>query len=322
MANPAASDPAPAPAPAPTPVAQPGARDYALLVLLGALWGSSFLLIKLAVATVPPLTVASGRTLVGALLMGAVMAMKGVRLPRDGEVWAKLALMGTVGTILPFALINWGETHIDSGLAAILMSAVPLFTIVLAHMLRSDERITIGKAAALVLGGVGVVVLVGPDVLSGLGSDLLGQIAVLGACLCYAVNGLTARTLAGQSAEAVTAGMLITAAAAGVPLALLIDRPWEAEVSALSLLSVVALGVLPTALGYLIAYRIITSAGAGFASLNNYLVPIFGVFWGMVFLAEKLQPQALLALLLIFLGLAAPRLIAPARRSRTQRPGR
>ncbi len=322
MANPAASDPAPAPAPAPTPVAQPGARDYALLVLLGALWGSSFLLIKLAVATVPPLTVASGRTLVGALLMGAVMAMKGVRLPRDGEVWAKLALMGTVGTILPFALINWGETHIDSGLAAILMSAVPLFTIVLAHMLRSDERITIGKAAALVLGGVGVVVLVGPDVLSGLGSDLLGQIAVLGACLCYAVNGLTARTLAGQSAEAVTAGMLITASAAGVPLALLIDRPWEAEVSALSLLSVVALGVLPTALGYLIAYRIITSAGAGFASLNNYLVPIFGVFWGMVFLAEKLQPQALLALLLIFLGLAAPRLIAPARRSRTQRPGR
>ncbi|HXV23817.1 MAG TPA: DMT family transporter [Alphaproteobacteria bacterium] len=296
-------------APAPHPIAHPGARDYALLVLLAALWGGSFLLIKLAVATVPPLTVAAGRTLVGALLMGAVLAMRGVRPPSDGRTWAKLALMGTVGTVLPFALISWGERHIDSGLAAILMSAVPLFTIVLAHMLRSDEKITIGKAAALVLGGVGVVVLVGPDVLRGIGGDLLGQLAVLLAALCYAVNGLTARTLTGQPAIVVAAGMLITAAMAGVPLALLIDRPWETEASALSLLAVVALGVLPTALGYLIALRIIASAGAGFASLNNYLVPVFGVFWGMVFLAEKLHPQALLALLLIFLGLAAPRLI-------------
>jgi drug/metabolite transporter (DMT)-like permease len=300
--------------PAPSAAALPSRRDYLLLLMLGAIWGGSFFLIKLAVATVPPVTVAAGRILVGALLMGAVLAARRVPLPRDRTVWAKLALMGTLGTVLPFALINWGETHIDSGLAAILMSAVPLLTIVLGHFLRRDEQMTGGKAVALVLGGTGVVVLIGPDALQGLGKDLLGQLAVLGACCCYAVNSLTARGLAGHSAEVVTFGMLLTAAAAAVPLSILVDQPWEAAASRLSLLAVLGLGVLPTALGYIIAFRIIASAGAGFASFNNYLVPVFGVLWGMALLGEEPQPRALLALLLIFVGLAAPRLIRPRNR--------
>ena len=286
----------------------PGRRDYALLFLLGAIWGGSFLLIKIAVATVPPLTVAAGRIVTGALLMGALLAVRRARLPFDAASWGRLALMGTVGTVLPFALINWGETHIDSGLAAILMSAVPIFTIFLGHFLRSDERIDGGKIAALGLGGAGVVVLIGPDALGGLGSDLLGQLAILGACCCYAVNGLTARQLAGQPAEAVTAGMLLSAALTAVPLSLAFDRPWTIEISAASAFAVLALGVFPTALGYLVAFRIIASAGAGFASLNNYLVPLFGVLWGMTLLDERPQPQALAALALIFLGVAAPRL--------------
>jgi drug/metabolite transporter (DMT)-like permease len=293
--------------------APPSRRDYLLLLSLGAIWGGSFFLIKLAIATVPPVSVAAGRILVGALLMGAVLSLRGMRLPRDRAVWGRLALMGTVGTVLPFALINWGETHIDSGLAAILMSAVPLLTIVLGHFLRSDERITGGKAIALVLGGAGVVVLVGPDALHGLGADLLGQLAVLGACACYAVNSLTARGLARHPAEVVTFGMLATAAVAAAPLSLVIDRPWELDVSVLSLLAVLGLGVLPTALGYIIAFRIIASAGAGFASFNNYLVPVFGVLWGMALLGEELEPRALFALMLIFAGLAAPRLVRPRR---------
>jgi drug/metabolite transporter (DMT)-like permease len=297
--------------PAPSAHELPSRRDYLLLVSLGAIWGGSFFLIKLAVASVPPLTVAAGRIVVGALLMGAVLALKRVRLPGNSSVWAKLALMGTVGTVLPFALINWGETHIDSGLAAILMSAVPMLTIVLGHFLRRDEQMTGGKAAALVLGGAGVVVLIGPDALRGLGKDLLGQLAVLGACACYSVNSLTARGLAGLSAELVTFGMLAMAAAAAVPLSLAIDRPWELDPSPLSLLAVLGLGLLPTALGYIIAFRIIASAGAGFASFNNYLVPVFGVLWGMILLGEELEARALLALLLIFIGLAAPRFVRP-----------
>ena len=123
------------------------------------------------------------------------------------------------------------------------------------------------------------------------------------------MNSLTARSLTGHSAATVTFGMLLTASAAALPLSLLIDRPWELHASALSLLAVLALGVLPTALGYIIAFKIIASAGAGFASFNNYLVPIFGVLWGMMLLGEEPQPRALLALVLIFVGLAAPRLL-------------
>ena len=299
--------------------ALPGRRDYALLLLLGAIWGGSFLLIKIAVATLPPLTVAAGRIVTGALLMGALLAVRRTRLPADPAIWARLALMGTLGTVLPFALINWGETHIDSGLAAILMSAVPIFTIFLAHFLRTDERIDAGKIAALILGGAGVLVLIGPDALGGLGSDLLGQLAILGACCCYAINSLTARQLAGQSAEAVTAGMLLAAALAAVPLSLLLDRPWRIDISPGSAGAVVALGILPTALGYLVAFRIIASAGAGFASLNNYLVPLFGVFWGTALLGERPHPQALAALALIFLGVAAPRLLPILRGRLTRR---
>lgn len=317
-----ASAPADDRAPTQARTAVPSQRDYALLLLLGALWGASFLLIKIAVASVPPLTVAAGRILVGALFMGAVLALRRASLPSDAGVWAKLALMGTVGTVLPFALINWGETHIDSGLAAILMSAVPMFTIVLAHFLGAGERITLGKVAALILGGSGVVVLIGPETLGGLGHDLLGQLAVLGACFCYAVNGLTARRLAGFSAEAVTSGMLFTAALAAVPLSLAFDRPWQVDASPLSLLAVLGLGVLPTSLGYLVAFRIIATAGAGFASLNNYLVPLFGVGWGVALLGEEPQAEALAALLLIFLGVAAPRLLPALPRLRDRRSGR
>ena len=268
------ASPAPAQAPVPT------SRDYVLLLLLGAVWGSSFLLIKVAVATVPPLTVAAGRIVVGAVFIAAVVALRRKPLPVDATVWSKLALMGTVGTVLPFALINWGETHIDSGLAAILMSAVPIMTIVMGHFLRGDEKINAGKIAALVLGGTGVVVLIGPNALAGVGQDLLGQLAILGATWCYAVNGLTARQLARLSPEAVTLGMLLTAAIVAVPLSLLLDRPWQMQASPLSLLAIAMLGVVPTSIGYLIAVRIIASAGAGFASLNNYLVPLFGVGCG------------------------------------------
>ena len=195
------------------------------------------------------------------------------------------------------------------------MSAVPIMTIMMAHFLRGNEKINAGKIAALVLGGTGVVVLIGPNALAGVGQDLLGQLAILGATWCYAVNGLTARQLARLSPEAVTLGMLLTAAIVAVPLSLLLDRPWQMQASPLSLLAIAMLGVVPTSIGYLIAVRIIASAGAGFASLNNYLVPLFGVGWGILLLGEELQPRAVLALMLIFVGVTAPARVSGAARS-------
>lgn len=288
--------------------AGPNRGDYLLLVALGLTWGASFLLIKLAVATIPPLTVVAGRIVIGVLVLLVLARARGVTLPTDRRSWAKLALMGTLGTVLPFTLITWGETRIDSGLAAILMSFVPIGAIVLAHIFQHDEPLTTGKVVGVGLGVAGIVVLVGPSALAGLGHELTAQLAVLAAALCYAGNGIVARRLAGLSADIVSIGMLTTAAIIAVPAALVVDRPWTLEPSALSLLSVVALGVVSTALGYVLLFAVVARAGAGFSSFNNFLVPPVGVVWGVLLLGEEPSPHALAALVIVLGGLVAPRL--------------
>jgi drug/metabolite transporter (DMT)-like permease len=298
---------------------QPTRHDYALLVALGAVWGSSFLLIKLAVATIPPVTVASGRIAVGALVLALIVAARRECWPRTPRSWLLLAIMGVIGNVIPFSLINWGEVRIDSGLAAILMSTVPLATILLAPAFVRDEPITAGKLIGVGLGMAGVAVLIGPGVLLGAHGELLAEIAVTTAALCYAVNGLVARQLPPMPVEVISAGTLLSATIAGLPLCLAVDRPWEIAPSALSLAALVGLGIVNTAGGYLLLFKLVVRAGAGFASLNNFLVPLFGVLWGVLLLSERPSPQALLGLLLIFAGLAAVRLW-PGRRAAASGP--
>ena len=286
----------------------PNRGDYLLLIALGLTWGASFMLIKLAVETIPPLTVVAGRVVIGALVLLVVARARGVTLPTDRRSWAKLGVMGTLGTVLPFLLITWGETRIDSGLAAILMAFVPIGTILLAHLFQHDEKLTMGKVVGVALGCVGIVVLVGPSALAGLGRELTAQFAVLAAAFCYAGNTIVARRLGGLSADVVSVGMLLSAAVVAVPAAIVVDQPWTLSPSALSLLAVVLLGVISTALGYVLLFAVIARAGAGFSSFNNFLVPPVGVVWGVLLLGEQPGPHALAALAIVLAGLAAPRL--------------
>jgi drug/metabolite transporter (DMT)-like permease len=296
-----------APSPA-GPINRPGLRDYLLLVALGAVWGSSFMLIKLALETIPPLTVATGRVAVGALALVLVVAVQRQAWPTTARPWLLLAVMGVLGNVIPFSLINWGETRIDSGLAAILMSTVPLATIVLAPLFVRDEPITLGKIAGVVLGMLGVVVLIGPGALTGSHGALLGQIAVTAAAVSYALNGLVARQQPQMPVAVMSAGALACATVAGLPLTLAVDQPWQLAPSSLSLAALVGLGVINTAGGYLLLFWLTKRTGAGFASFNNFLVPLFGLAWGIALLSERPSPLALLGLLLIFAGLAAIRM--------------
>jgi drug/metabolite transporter (DMT)-like permease len=286
----------------------PTRDDYLLLLLLGAVWGSSFLLIKVAVATIPPITVATGRIGIGAIVLALMVAARGRAWPRDKHSWLLLLVMGTIGNAIPFSLINWGETHIDSGLTAILMSTVPLATIMLAPAFVRDEPVTPGKLLGVAFGMAGVAVLIGPGALMGAHGELLGEIAVTCAALCYAVNGLVARQLPPMPVEVISAGTLLSASLVGLPLSLAAERPWAAAPSVLSLGALALLGVLNTAGGYLLLFRLVVRAGAGFASLNNFLVPLFGVMWGVLLLEERPSPRAVAGLALIFAGLAAVRL--------------
>ena len=286
----------------------PTRDDYLLLLLLGAVWGSSFLLIKVAVATIPPITVATGRIGIGAIVLALMLAVRGRAWPCDKRAWLLLIVMGTIGNAIPFSLINWGETHIDSGLTAILMSSVPLATIMLAPAFVRDEPLTPGKLVGAALGMGGVAVLIGPGALMGAHGELLGEVAVTCAALCYAVNGLVARRLPPMPVEVISAGTLLCATLVALPLSLAAERPWHASPSALSLAALVLLGVLNTAGGYLLLFKLVVRAGAGFASLNNFLVPLFGVMWGVLLLEERPSPRAFAGLVLIFAGLAAVRL--------------
>src|SRR5262245_61101294 len=292
----------------------PTRDDYLLLLLLGAVWGSSFLLIKVAVETIPPITVATARIGIGALVLTALVAARGRSWPQRWRDWMLLFIMGLVGNTIPFSLINWGETRIDSGLTAILMSTVPLATIILAPTFVRDEPITAGKLIGVALGMAGVAVLIGPGVLLGARGELLGEIAVTAAALCYAVNGLVARQLPRMPVEVIGACCLLSATLVSLPMSLVAERPWQASPSTLSLAALVLLGVLNTAGGYLLLLRLVVRARAGFASLNNFLVPLVGVIWGVLLLQERPSPRALAGLLLNLGGLAAVRLW-PGRRT-------
>jgi drug/metabolite transporter (DMT)-like permease len=288
----------------PAPLAA-SAADYGLLLALSALWGGSFLLIKLAVATIAPLWVAALRITIGGLGLLLLQRLRGHPLPRGRAVWLRLAFMGLVGNLIPFALIAWGEIEIASGLAAILMAMVPFMVVIIAHFLVPDEPLTTGKIVGVGLGTGGIVLLIGPSALAGLSGHLLSELAILAATLCYAVSALAARGLPPLGAGAATTAMLLITSPFALAAAT-VFAPAPAP-SLQSLLAAVVLGLFCSGFGYVLFMRILNSAGAGFASMNNFLVPVFGVIYGTLILSERLPPSAFAALTLILLGLLAQR---------------
>lgn len=281
--------------------------DYLLLLALSAIWGSSFLFIKLAVATIPPMTLVAARLGLAALGLLLFLRATGQRLPRDGAIWRGFLVVAVVGNVVPFFLINWGEVTVDSSLAAILLATMPLATVLLAHVFTADERLTPTKGAGVVVGFGGIVVLVGPDALAGFGREVVSQLAIAAAACGYAATTVFVRRsrLVDLPPAVNSAGVLVTAALVAVPLALVADRPWTLPMpSGQSLLAVVVLALLCTSAAFLILFRLLSTTGATFVSLLNYMAPLFGVFWGALVLSEPLHLDALGALGLILLGLA------------------
>ncbi|HEX3209868.1 MAG TPA: DMT family transporter, partial [Geminicoccaceae bacterium] len=170
-----------------------GPVEWLLLVALSGLWGGSFFFAKVALAELPPFTVVLARVALAALALLPVVLASGQRLPRSPRLWGRFVVMGALNNLLPFSLIVWGQTRIDSGLASILNATTPLFAVVLAHVLTRDERLPPGRLAGVLAGLIGVAVMIGPQALAGLGGQVLAQLAVLGAALSYALAGIFGR---------------------------------------------------------------------------------------------------------------------------------
>jgi drug/metabolite transporter (DMT)-like permease len=288
-------------------IMSPATRDYLMLLALGAVWGGNFLLIKLGVATIPATSFAVMRLTIAAVTMAglAIYLGESFRFPR--ATWGAVLLASVSGNALPFVLIGWGQHQVDAGIAAICMGVMPLATILLAHLFTADEKLDGRKVLGVMFGFAGLVILIGPKSLMGLGNQAIAEIAICLGALCYGVNALATKALRRFPLSALAAVTFGIAAVVDLPLALLWDQPWTLQPSHQSLIALVALATLPTGLGTLVMFDLIKRLGVSFFSQINFIVPVFGVLWGALLLGETPPVNALLALACILAGIAVTR---------------
>jgi drug/metabolite transporter (DMT)-like permease len=283
-------------------------RDALLLLLLSAIWGSSFMFIKLGVDELAPSVVVLGRVVVGALVLLPLVAGRGGFAPLRAFV-VPLAVLGLVNNALPFWLLGFAEERIDSGLTAVIQAAAPILTAIFAIRLDPSQRVTGPRLLGIAIGFAGVALLVGDQ----RGGQLVGALAVLGTATCYAASVLYAGTaLRGLPPLQSSIGQLTAAAIFVAPFGLA-ELPDEAP-SGSTIAAVVALGALGSGIAYLLYFTIIGSAGASRAILVTYLVPAFALVYGGVFLDEQVTGIALAGLALVLGGTALATGVARARR--------
>ncbi|MDQ3413217.1 MAG: DMT family transporter [Chloroflexota bacterium] len=283
-----------------------GPIEWGLLMLLAAIWGGSYFFSKVAVGELPPLTVVLGRVALAALALNLVVLLSGRRLPADPGLWRALLIMGILNNVIPFSLIFWGQTQIASGLASILNATTPLFTVLVAHVATSDEKLTPQRLLGVLIGLAGVAVMIGPGALAGGGGETLAMLAVVGAALAYGISAIWARRFRGLPPMVIAAGQLSMSALVMLPLTFLVDRPWTLPMPGAGVIwAVIALALLSTAVAYLIFFAVLGRAGATNVSLVTLLIPPNAVLLGALFLGERIGPRDLFGLACIALGLAA-----------------
>lgn len=285
--------------------------DWVLLVALTIMWGSAFAFTKVAVGALSPAAVVLGRLVIAAILLSVVVVVQRREFPRSLRLWLFLISIALLGNVVPFYLIAWGQQSVDSGLAGILMSIMPLVVLLLAHFLVEGERLNIHRVAGFVLGFSGVVVLTGPSVLlslQGVSSQLVPMLAVLGGAVCYGVSAILSRLRPRSDPIESAAITIVVAAIASVPLVPPNEVMWSGWTGHMAALSaVVGLGVFSTALPAIVYFRLISSAGPHFVSFLNYLIPLWAVALGALLLGERPTLRDLAALVIILSGIAIAR---------------
>jgi drug/metabolite transporter (DMT)-like permease len=284
---------------------QMGMRQWLLLLLLGAIWGASFFFNAVALKDLPPLTIVALRLAGGAALLWIAIPLLGFRMPRGAGQWLDLLVMGIINNIVPFMLIIWGQRDIASGVAAILLATTPFFAIMVAHLVTHDEPLAGNQLAGVAAALSGIACMVGLDAVSGLGRNVIGEFSVLGAALCYGLASVWGRRLGHHPALVTSAATTLISSAMMLPLALMFDglQPLMAA-GAASLLAVLGLGLLCTAIAYVLFFAILRSSGAGNVSLVTLIVPVNATLLGTLVLGEPLLLRHIFGMAAVTLGLA------------------
>lgn len=290
--------------PAPTTQKTMSTIAWGWLLLLGALWGISFVFSKIAVTEVEPFTLVFIRVLLAALVLHAVCLARGVRLPTTLKAWFDYSVMGFFNSGLAFGLIFWAQQFTDASLSAILIAAAPFFTVLLAGLLLPDERFSTSKVAGIIIGFAGVVLVIGPGHLAGLGENLIAEMVLLLAALSYAISSVWGRRFAGEEPLATSAGQLTASAALMLPLALIFENPLQMTMpSPIVIGSVIALATLSTALAYILFFRILKMVGATNTTMVGMLIPVFTMLFAVPILGETISMLKIMGMIVIAIGM-------------------
>jgi len=281
--------------------------DWCFLLALVVMFGSAFLLTKIAVQDIPPVLVVAGRIVIGALILCMLAMWQGQSFLSLIAYWKIIIVLALTGNCVPFFLITWGQQYVDSGLAGILMAMMPLSTILLAHFFVSGEAITANKLIGFVVGFVGVVILMLPQINADTQYQwlhLLAMLSILCGAISYAINSVIAHQLPNISLTLLSSGVLIAASVLILPISIWSSYGWIPDVSNSALLALLILGLFPSGIATIVYFSLIRRAGAAFMSQTNYLIPLWAVFIGVVFGHEYISLNAMIALAVILSGIA------------------
>lgn len=302
----------------PAPAAVPRWHGYALLVLLAALWGSSYAALKVAVETIPPLTTMALRALLGGLVLFALLGRRAGQLARRDAPWRAFFVQSLLLATVPWICLGWAARIVDSSLVAILNSTSPIFVFLLTCAYTRHEPASARKLLGVILGIGGVVTIVGLEALGGVGRHTAAQVGCVFAAFCYAVAAIYGRTFEDVPPMVTAAASLVCATALLVPASLVFDHPWTVTPSARSLAAVAALAVLSTALAQTVYYRLLALLGSIATASQSYLRILMSVFLGVVLLGEPVTPSLVVGVVLVVGGVVA--MASPVRRAPAAAP--
>jgi len=277
--------------------------DWLRLAALSVLWGLTFLFVSLSLRGFPEFSVVFLRVFLGAVTFWLLVLATRTRMPRDWRTWRAFLVMGLFTNAIPFSLITWEQTQVEGGIASIINATTSFFVVVLAHFLTKDEKLSVRKAAGVLIGLFGAYVLLRPELGGGMSMRGLGQIAGLAASVCLALGAIYGKRFRHLSPMQTATGMLTCSSAALFPFALVIDRPWTLSPDVAAVGAIAGLVLLSTVLAYLLYFGVLRSAGATNLLLVTLLMPVSAHILGAVFLDERLYATSVAGMVFIVFGL-------------------
>ena len=281
---------------------QPKTLDYILLTFLALIWSSAFFNIKIATYSYGPVTIAFGRVLFGAIPVLLLCLYKKIKIEAFSKDWHWFAVIGFINLVAPFFLISYGVKSVQSNLAAILMSTTPLSSTVLGHFFTKNEKFNFIKTFGILIGFSGIIYLFSDNLLIN-DNNFISALSILLGSTCYVIGGVLTLKISKKKNENVTGSILIWAVIILIPLVIFIEKPWTLNPSLDSTISLIYLGMVSTGLAWLLRFRILKNNGLIFQSQVSYLIPLFGIILGYVFLKEIITPKVIISLIAVIIGL-------------------